>query len=186
MIRSPTLVGYLTFWIRMASLRSMLVFAAVLFGCGARSVAPSGSGAVLGEGVSFALPTNGGQLVRVPLSSVETTVLDFWAPSCTPCRATLPRLVEREAELNAEGARLVLVAVLAESETTAQAEATLSSWGVHDSFLIDRGGVSESQAGVRALPTTLVVDRRGIVRWVAAENTSTDDVIAAAAVRTGK
>jgi len=141
---------------------------------------------MLGRAISFALPTNSGQLVTVPLSSTATTVLEFWAPSCIPCRATLPRLVDREIELNAEGARLLLVAVLAESETTAQAEATLSSWGVRDPFLIDRGGVSESQAGVRALPTTLVIDRSGIVRWVAAEKASADDVIAAADVRMGR
>jgi len=116
--------------------------------------------------------------VTVPLPSARLTVVDFWAPSCVPCQKKLPALVEREAALNALGARLVLVAVLSDGESTADAELTLGSWGVHRPFLIDRGDASRSQAGVDHLPSTLVLEQAGNVRWVAPPDASADDVLA--------
>lgn len=133
----------------------------------------------MGTRVSLSLPSSTGALVTVPLPSARVTVVDFWAPSCAPCRKKLPALVAREAALNAAGARLVLVAVLSDGESTADAESTLGSWGVQRPFLIDRGDASRSQAGVDHLPSTLVLEQTGDVRWVAPVEANADDVLAA-------
>lgn len=134
---------------------------------------------MLGRPVNLALPSDDGVLVTVPVESARTTVLDFWAPSCVPCKAKLPELVRREGELRAKGARLVLVAVLAEGESTDKAKETLVSWGVRAPFLIDRGDQSKTQAGVRDLPATLVIDAVGKLLWCAPATANADDVIGA-------
>jgi hypothetical protein len=85
------------------------------------------------------------------------------------------------------GAELVLVAVLAVSESTDDMRRTLASWGVGgESFLVDREGVSEREAGVSALPATQLFDRLGALRWVAPPGASPDDVVAASAALDGE
>lgn len=141
---------------------------------------PSAPGEQLGRAVSFALVSNQGQPVALP-AAARVTVVDFWAPTCKPCREKVPALVARRAELESAGAALVLVGVLAEGESTEDAAAALRAWGVGGvPFLIDRDDVSARQAGVTALPATHVYDPDGVLRWIAAESATAGDVIEAA------
>src|SRR6478609_8401653 len=155
-----------------------LTMAVSALGC-SHSPTNRASNAPSGRQVSFSLPSDEGNLVTVPLSNV-TTVVDAWAPSCKPCREKLPALYARRGEIEAHGGKLVLVAVLADAETTEDARAALNSWGVKAPFLIDRGDVLRREAGVNELPATLVIDAQQHVRWVAPLNASASDVVAAA------
>ena len=47
-------------------------------------------------------------------------------------------------------------------------------------FLVDRGGGVERSLGVLGLPATLVLDRRGVVRWAAPAGARAEVVAAAA------
>jgi thiol-disulfide isomerase/thioredoxin len=134
----------------------------------------------LGRPVAFSLPTNEGALVSVPLAGAHATVLDFFGPSCEPCRKALPALYRERGELANHGAKLVLIAVLADGESTDDAKRALSSWGVSAPFLIDREGTGLREAGLKVLPATLVLDERGVTKWVAPIGASAADVVAAA------
>lgn len=81
--------------------------------------------------------------------------------------------------MEAKRTQLVLVAVLGEGESTAQAKNQLSDWGVSSSFVVDPGAVAQREAGILELPGTLIVDEQGIVRWVAPAEATSDDVLAA-------
>lgn len=109
----------------------------------------------------------------------KATVVDFWAPSCEPCAKSLPALIAKQDDIEAKGGRLLLVAVLSEYETNDQAAEKLRSWGVEASFLVDRDGLSKTQAGVLELPATLVLDKRGTLVWVAPKGASPSDIVAA-------
>lgn len=147
------------------------------------SLPPSAPGVDLGGPASVSLPSDGGALVEVPLPGVRATVVEAWAPSCGPCREKLPQLVSRLAPLEAEGVRLVLVASLAESESSSEARATLGSWGVARPFLIDRDGVTLARTfGIASLPGVAVVDSRGALRWVGGPTATADEVVSAARV----
>jgi thiol-disulfide isomerase/thioredoxin len=130
--------------------------------------------------VAFSLPSNEGALVSVPLAGAQATVLDFFGPSCEPCRKALPALYAERAALATHGAQLVLIAVLADGESTGDAVRALSSWGVNAPFLVDREGTGRREAGVRALPATIVLDERGVTKWAAPPGASAADVLAAA------
>jgi hypothetical protein len=140
---------------------------------------PAESAATNTAPVTFSLPSNEGALVSVPLAGSRTTVLDFFGPTCEPCAKKVPELVRRRAEIEAHGAKLVLVAVLADTESTADAEGALARWGAPTAFLVDKGDVSRREAGISALPSTLVVGADGRVRWRAPPKASADDVISA-------
>jgi len=161
---------------------NLLGAAAILLTSCAKTPATGTSDAAPARQVSFSLPSDDGNLVTVPLPNM-TTVVDAWAPTCKPCREKLPALYARRAEIEAHGGKLVLVAVLSEAESTEDARAALTSWGVSAPFLIDRGDVLRREAGVNSLPATLVLDEQQHVRWVAPPNASADDVVAAVSLR---
>ena len=147
-------------------------------GCGGPAAVNSPSPAS-GPEVSFSLPSDTGDLVTVPLSGAQRTVLDFFGPTCEPCAKKVPELVGRRGEIEKHGGKLVLVAVLADGESTADAERALKKWGAPTPFLVDRAGVSLREAGVKDLPSTLVLDAQGHVRWRAPIGANSDDVLAA-------
>jgi thiol-disulfide isomerase/thioredoxin len=165
----------------MQRLSCAILFAAAV-GCGgppgpSAQSAPSGA---LGQIISLDLPASTGELVHLPISGAKATVVDFWAPSCVPCSRTVPAIVAKRAEFEASGARLVLVGVLAGEESTALGEQKLASWGVSSPFLIDRDGAGQRTVGITDLPTTIILDQVGALRWVAAQTATADDVVAAA------
>jgi thiol-disulfide isomerase/thioredoxin len=164
--------------VRVLALCSVLLAAC---GCAAPvpSVPPSAPSDKLGKEIAFSLATNEGALVTVPISGARTTVLDFFAPTCAPCKKSLPELYAARDELAAQGARLVLVAVLGDGESSADAQRALESWGVHAPFLVDSGDTARREAGVTALPATLVLDARGTLRWSAPAGASVRDLLAA-------
>lgn len=88
-------------------------------------------------------------------------------------------MAAKQDALAASGASLVLVAVLSDNESTEQARSALSAWGVQVDFLVDSANISQSQAGVRGLPQTMVLDAVGEVIWVAPLTATADDVVAA-------
>ena len=130
--------------------------------------------------MTFDLPSDAGALVTLPIAGSRATVVDAFAPTCEPCAKKLPELMARKAELDAAGATLVLVAVLAEDESADAATAGLTTWGVSSPFLVDRGNVLLRELGVRGLPATIVLDAAGHVRWTAAPDANANDVVNAA------
>ena len=160
------------------SRRFALLFG-LLAGCG-QSAPASAPNDKLGQPMSFSLPSDEGALVSVPIAGAHATVLDFFGPSCEPCRKALPALYEQRGALASHGARLVLVAVLADGESTNDARRALSSWGVSAPFLVDREGTGRREAGVMNLPATIVLDERGVTKWAAPLGASAAEVVTAA------
>jgi peroxiredoxin len=120
-----------------------------------------------GQVVAFSLPNDEGSLVTLPIPGASATVLDFFGPTCEPCKKKLPELQSKMGDIARKHARLVLVAVLASDESTSDARNALKSWGVNAPFLVDRDGTGQREAGVTALPATLILDSEGRVMWVA-------------------
>jgi len=149
-------------------------------GCGAASPPPAAEGAGASR-LELTLVSNDGQPSRLPFAG-EITVIDYFAPSCAPCRAKLPALVARRAELATHGARLVLVGVLDSSDSTEAVEQALAAWGLPgEHFFIDRDGVSAKVAKVNEFPTTQVFDATRTLRFTGRVAATADDIVAAVA-----
>lgn len=147
--------------------------------CGAR-LPPSAPHALLGHAVSFTLASNEGHVVTLP-GRHGLTVVDYFAPSCVPCRKKVPALVAERKRLQAAGAELVLVGVLAGDEPTESAQAALTEWGLPGQrFLVDRDAIAVRAAGVDGLPMTQLFDANATLRWVAPEAAGPSQVVEAA------
>jgi hypothetical protein len=163
-------------WICVVAL--VATIALVALGCASPELPPARKGPPPAA-LSIALPSDGGQLVPVPLRNRQFTVLEAWAPSCEPCSVSVPDLVARSAEIEQAGGSLVLVALLADGETTERARGVLLSWGVDRPFLVDRGNVLQREAKITGLPATLVVASSGERRWTAPPGADARHVIRA-------
>ena len=91
----------------------------------------------------------------------KVVIIDFWATWCAPCRRSLPRLADLEA--NKKGVRVLAVNV---DDERINAVEFIKQHNVKITSVYD---VKKDVAGsydVPAMPSALIVDRSGIVRFI--------------------
>jgi thiol-disulfide isomerase/thioredoxin len=105
----------------------------------------------------------------------QVVLLDFWATWCGPCRATLPRF-ERFYEQYKDKGLMVIGMTSFEGQaegkqmTKAQELNYLrdfkKKFGLTYGFAISDNGQNDVNYVVSSIPTTFLIDRRGIVRFI--------------------
>ncbi len=131
--------------------------------CAAAKPAPRPP-ALLGRPLQLALSDMSGHRVDVAADEGKVRVVDFWATWCEPCRDALPFLDQLRREYGGRGLSVYAVTV---DEDPAQVRAFLQQVPVGFPVLWDKGGKRYADAfEIQRLPTTYIIDRRGIVRFV--------------------
>jgi thiol-disulfide isomerase/thioredoxin len=107
-------------------------------------------------------PRNG---VRLSEFQGKALLLNVWASWCAPCKEELPRLDDAAPQLRTKGIEIVAASV---DESAGDAEEFLhrrDTWTI--TFGLDPGGrVLRERLGVPQMPTSYVIDRKGVVRDV--------------------
>jgi thiol-disulfide isomerase/thioredoxin len=130
---------------------------ALLGGCG-RATSPLQDQAA----PDFTLPLlEGGEMNLAAHRGNDVVVLDFWAVWCGPCREGLPAIAELAQQF--EGQPVAVYAVNL-GDSRPQIEGFLKAEGVNIAVALDAEAVVGEQFQVRSIPTTLVIDRKGVVR----------------------
>ncbi len=92
----------------------------------------------------------------------QVVMINFWASWCGPCRQEFPALDEMYRKYKPMGFEMVGINV--ESEK-ADAERFLGARPVSFPILFDPDNHVSGSYGVNAMPTTVLVDRQGHLRW---------------------
>lgn len=158
-----------------------LLMVLLLVGCqGAQGSARDGAGegstlpAEVGTGEmrvgepapTFRLPAQDGRVVDLAELKGEPVILNFWATWCGPCRVEMPELQAAYEQYQDEGLHLIGVEV-ASSGSAEESAAFLDEVGVTFPTYRDTDNAMEDAYLKRpALPTTVFIDREGIVRYV--------------------
>lgn len=118
----------------------------------------------LGRPVDVTAPDLRGEEYRVSDRAGQVRIVDFWATWCEPCREQFPVLELLARAHQDEGLTVYAVAV---DEDQAQVAAFLETTPLPFTVLWDKGGSRHGERlGIERLPTTLLVDRAGRVRFV--------------------
>jgi thiol-disulfide isomerase/thioredoxin len=141
------------------SRRSVLMLAALfslmLFGC---KDAVGGSKGAVGAKPEFQLKTLDGRKLGPKDFPGQVVVVDFWATWCGPCRIQARILEPIHHDLEGKGVQF-LAANVGEDEATVQG--FLKSKPFPYPVLLDTDSEISSSLGIYALPTLMVVDKKG-------------------------
>jgi thiol-disulfide isomerase/thioredoxin len=89
--------------------------------------------------------------------------IDFWASWCASCAESFPFLMALDRDFRARGLHIVGVNLDEEPE---DAQAFLARYAARFEQTADPSGRCPREFGVEALPSSVLVDRRGVIRHV--------------------
>jgi len=134
-----------------------LLLAAVTALAVAAPLAPSA------QAPDFTLRTLDGQKLRLGEQRGRVVLVNFWATWCGPCRQEMPHLNKLYEKYKSSGFVLLGVNV---DDDTAQAAGVASRLGVTFPVLPDADKRVSRQYDLNAMPSTVLIDRDGRVRYL--------------------
>jgi peroxiredoxin len=133
-------------------------------GCAASSPAPARAPSSAQTVPAVALQTLDGQPSDLPsLLSGRVGLVSLWATWCEACRDELDALSRLADRAGPRGATVVAVAV---GEKRAQVEAFVHEHPLRAVALVDEDFHLADAIGARRVPTTIVIDHDGHIRYV--------------------
>jgi len=111
----------------------------------------------------FALYDLSGNLVRLRDFREKVVLLNFWATWCSPCRREIPSLDRLYQMRKNEG--FEIVAVNAERTSVSQVASFAEKYQMSFPILLNPQKDVGSKYRVRAIPTSFLLDKNGVIRW---------------------
>jgi thiol-disulfide isomerase/thioredoxin len=148
-----------------------IILGSILLGSGCTPASPSGNQtANVTEGVNvgnraidFQVPALDGKTVKLSDYRGKPVLLNFWATWCGPCRGEVPFLNQINAAYSSQG--LVMMAVdVGENSTTIQNFMTSLNVSL-PAFMDANTTIAQNTYKVGGIPTTLMIDKNGIIRF---------------------
>lgn len=147
-----------------------LVAIALSLGLAATAFAGVGKGQ---HAPDFSLPSLKGPRVSLASMRGKVVVLDFWAQWCEPCKKELPELQKISQEMG--GKNVVVIGVNIDKQRD-NAQRLVRQLGLTFPIGLDPAGSVAGTYDLPKMPTSFVIDQRGVVRYVHAGFDGADDV----------
>ena len=141
--------------LRTLALSAPLLLAALL-AVPAHAVTPSG------PAPQFQLPSMAGKDVNLAQYKGQVVMINFWASWCGPCRTEMPILEKLSAKYKPMGFAMIGVNVEPDSKVAAD---WLKVTPVTFPILFDTKSEVSKLYSVASMPSTVIVDRKGNLRW---------------------
>ena len=110
----------------------------------------------------FVLPALDGQKVRLSDYRGQVVLLNFFATWCPPCRAEVPDFVELYRYYRDRG--LVIIGIALDRGNPQVLDHFVREYGINYPLLLGDQKVVRAYGGIKGIPTTFLIDRRGRVR----------------------
>lgn len=141
------------------------LFAAVL-AAAALFILSSASFAADVRAKDFKLQDLQGKTVSLSSFKGKIVVLNFWASWCPPCRGELPEFNEMDQGFKKSGEAVLLAVNMTDGqrETKSKVQKFINDEKYGIRVLLDEKGEAAAAYGIQYLPTTYVIDAKGMVR----------------------
>ena len=116
-----------------------------------------------GPAPQFHLDSMGGKPVDLSQFKGQVVMINFWASWCGPCRAEMPILEKLHEKYKPMGFSMVGVNVEPDSKLAAE---WLKATPVTFPILFDTRSEVSKLYQVAGMPSTVIVDRKGNLRWL--------------------
>ena len=127
----------------------------------ARTSAVPETGVTVGKTApALTAQTLDGKMVKIEKSG-KIAVLNFWATWCPPCRYEMPEL---ETFAVKHGDTIVFAAINLQ-EPAEKVKQYLEQNKYTMPVLLDKDGTAAAGFSIRAIPTTIVLDQNGVIRY---------------------
>ncbi len=126
-------------------------------------------GSVLAHSVGEATPSctltsmDGKPIPGLQKLQGDVVYVDFWASWCPPCVRSFPFMDQLEHEFKDQGLHVIGVNL---DEKLADAETFLEKYPVDFDIAIDPDKQCVKDFGVMAMPTSYLIDRKGVIRHI--------------------
>jgi len=108
---------------------------------------------------NFHLRTMEGRTIELQNLQGKVVVLNFWATWCPPCRAEIPGLLEVYRKHRTKG--LEIVGISLDSDGWTKVSPLMHELNIDYPVVLGNTDVVNAYGGIRAIPTTVIVDREG-------------------------
>jgi cytochrome c-type biogenesis protein len=108
----------------------------------------------------FTLSALDGSAIRLSDLRGKVVFLNFWATWCGPCRAEMPSMDVVYQRLKRRGFDILAVNI---RESPASAGAFVKEYKLGFPVVLDRDGRISAEYGIQAIPTSYIIDKRGLV-----------------------
>ena len=140
----------------------VLISGLLLAGCSAGT----GQSPSLGkQAPDFQLPDLEGQPVSLSSFRGQPVLLNFWASWCAPCRYEMPFLQEIHEEWTGKSPSVVVLAVNI-GESSSKVNEFINMYNLSFPVLLDTKQDIARKYNIRAIPTTFLIDKDGIIQAI--------------------
>ncbi len=111
----------------------------------------------------FTLKSSEGRNLRLGEQRGQVVLVNFWASWCGPCKQEMPHLNRLYDKYRASGFTLLAVNI---DDDAKHGAATAAKWGLRFPVLLDADKKVTRQYDLGAMPSTVLIDRDGKVRFL--------------------
>ncbi|MCL2067801.1 MAG: redoxin domain-containing protein [Treponema sp.] len=128
--------------------------------------------------VDFTLPLLNGKEISLSELTGKVVFLNFWATWCGPCRMEMPSMEAVYQKLKNRGFEILAINL---GERQEDVSAFMKEYSLSFPTALDARGFTGSIYGAQAIPTTYIIDRRGLIvsRLVGSIDWNTPEIISA-------
>ncbi len=124
----------------------------------------SGKGPTVGhKALDFTLKTVDGKNITLSDFRGQVVLLDFWASWCGPCKEEMPYLTLLQKTYGKDGFTVLAVNIDNESKNALK---FLKEHSIRLPLILDEKKRVVSAYDVQAMPTTMIIDQKGWIRYV--------------------